>query len=329
MVQSLELRIHKLLLEYNDSLKVADILLKDWDEGKLAWVEQEAVGHFLIQSGYSRAFFQQVTKNFKNGQKIPWASFVQALGLYKIKLTKEDFDQIFVGAGEEQSLRDLVRCTLFDSEDNRFLKIRSSLENNTILRKEKKPVISEVTSGQPTKKIIPFVELASDEESMALAKEDSIHFTPEKTNSLISRFQLRGEDSEELKKYAKELFETALKDAPGQESDAAVALAMMGAWSEALEILRKQKSSLQRHFLELEFLLQAGKNVEVLALSEKLLSESPNVQQKSYILYRQSQALINLKKPNDAFSILKNLIAENPDHLAAQTLMSQLRSEAE
>src|SRR3954469_7405066 len=102
MVQPFEFRINKLLLEHGDALKVADILLKDWEDGKLAWIEQESVGYFLIQSGFGRAFLEQVLKNLKNGQKIPWGSFAQALGRSQVKLSKEDFDQLFIGASEEQ-----------------------------------------------------------------------------------------------------------------------------------------------------------------------------------------------------------------------------------
>src|SRR4051794_5175313 len=129
MVQSVESRIHKLLLEHDDSLKVADLLLKDWDSGSLAWVEQNAVGHFLIKCGYFRAFMDQVIKNLKRGQRVPWSSFLEALSLSKTPLSKEDFDQIFVGASEEQALKDLIKCVRLDSKDSRFAKIRNSMDN--------------------------------------------------------------------------------------------------------------------------------------------------------------------------------------------------------
>jgi len=321
MVQSVELRIQSLLLEHGDTLKVADILLKDWDRGSLSWMEQNAVGHFLITCGYLRAFFDQVSENLNNGQKIPWSSFLEALSLSHTSLSKEDFDQIFIGASEEQSLKDLVKCTKFDNVEPRFQKIRSSVDQ-TVRRLESNPSMK-VVSEAKTQTVQRQKEIDNPRTPPV---HEAIDFNPEWTGSVIARIEAREDDAQTLKKEFKKIFLKALTAEPGHETEAAIALGMMGAWQEGLDILLTTEPTFQRQLLELDFLLQAKKNLEVLNLAENLFSQSPNLEQKSYIQLMQAQALINLKKPNEAYRILENLVSENSDHLMARTLMSQLKA---
>ncbi len=310
MVQSVESRIHKLLLEHRDSLKVADLLLKDWESGQLAWIEQESVGHFLIQCGFLRAYFDQIVKVLKAGKKVPWSSFAEALAQSKIKLSKEEFDQLFIGAGEEQSLSDLVKCTGLDAIDGRFQKIRENMDHS-VIRAEKTP-----SPPEP----LDEAENLSDFSLLSEAPEP---------NGLVEKIKARVQNRDsDLVEKMNEIFQKALNHRPDQEKEAAIALGMVGAWSKGLEILRKAKPSFQRSLLELEFLIQGGRFVEAFELSEKMLTQSPSLQQKGYIQFVQAQALVELRRPIEAQKILENLILENPNHTSARTLLNEIRSEA-
>ncbi len=339
MVQSVESRIHKLLLEYGDSLKVADLLLKDWDSGSLAWVEQNAVGHFLIRCGYFRALLDQVAKNLKQGQRIPWSSFMEALSLSKTQLNKEDFDQIFVGAAEEQALKDLVKCVRLDTLDPRFSKIRNSMEN-TIMRKETRPHLVDNHSDKTNAKTRT-IQRPSNSIAVAKPVENPAPSTPvkleparpefleEKTATFIRRLEANDDVTEaSLREKMKREFEKALKKNSKDYQEAAIALAMMGAWEEGLQILKKMPAGFKKSFLELKFLLQAERNIEVLELSGTLLEMPLNIEQKTYVQFIQAQALLNLKRTNDAYLILEDLLNDDPDHYSAKALMMQIRARA-
>ncbi len=326
MVQSLESRIHKLLLEHGDSLRVADLLLKDWETGNLAWVEQEAVGHFLIRCGFVRACLDQILKILRTGQKVPWSSFAEALSLCKNQLSREDFDQIFVGASEEQSLSDLVKCTALDGRDPRFEKIRADVDN-TVLRAEKtpppiaaKPIQEHKENTMPVPSAAPVIAPLTPRVAEDLA--------PEETSSLVHR--IRSRTSNENVGPVLQVFNEALQKAPGQEKEAAIALAMMGAWSEGLQLLRRMPDSLSRNFLELEFLLHGNKCVEVLDLGNQILQQVVHpkltTSQKSFVQFQMAQALLELKRPTEAHQVLKALLNENPDHHSARSLLSQLKA---
>lgn len=321
MVQSVESRIHKLLLEHGDPLKAADILLKDWDNGNLAWVEQEAVGHFLIKCGFIRAFLDQVAKNLKSGQKIPWSCFAEALGMSRAHLLKEDMDQLFVGAGEEQSLKELVRCTLLDSFDPRFQKIRANMDN-TVLRAERTPPPRRIRQVEATvAKTATLQRPVSLGPSVIVEKE----FDSEKTSTLVARLEGKEREGDSLKQHVKETFIRALEKSPGQEHEAAIALGMMGAWGEGLEILRSGENTFDRRLLELEFLFQAGKNIQALQLVDELFQENPNLEQKTHIQFLQARTLVSLKRSNEAAKILEELIRDSPNHHVARTLLDQIR----
>jgi tetratricopeptide (TPR) repeat protein len=340
MVQSVESRVHKLLLEHGDSLKVADLLLKDWDSGSLAWVEQNAVGHFLIKCGYFRAFLDQVAKNLKQGQRIPWSSFMEALSLSKTQLNKDDFDQIFVGAAEEQALKDLVKCVRLDDKDPRFAKIRNSMDN-TVMRKETRSHLvddpSDKTNAKtrtiqrPTPTIVVATPVVNPAPPPPVVKAEPARpeFAEEKTATLIRRLEANDEVTEaSVRLKVKKEFEKALKKSPKEQQEAAIALAMMGAWEEGLQILKKMPAGFKKSFLELQFLLHASKNVEVLELSESLLELQLNLEQKSYVQFIQAQALLNLKRTNDAYTILEDLLTDDPDHYSAKALMMEIRARA-
>jgi hypothetical protein len=297
-------------LEHGDCLKVADILLKDWDNGALAWIEQNAVGHFLVRCGFLRAFMDQVCENLKTGRKIPWPAFAEALGKSQITLGKEDFDQIFVGAAEEQSLKDLVRCTELDARDPRFEKIRNSMDH-TVLRAETSQ--KKQQDGGPAG------------ETEAQGKAAPV-FESEVTSPLLARLAAKDAGEKALAAEAKKIFLAAAGESSDAYKEAAVALAMMDAWAEGLELLRLSPPSFERSLLELEFLHQAGRDVEALDLAESLLTQMPNLEQKSHIQFLQAQAFLKLKKPREAHEVLENLIADNPDHLAARTLLNHVKA---
>lgn len=340
MVQSVESRVHKLLLEHGDSLKVADILLKDWDSGSLAWVEQNAVGHFLIKCGYFRALMDQVAKNLKQGQRIPWSAFIEALSISKVQLTKDDFDQIFIGASEEQSLKDLVKCVRLDDKDPRFAKIRNSMDH-TVMRKETRSHLVEDASDKtnaktrtvqrPTHTIVVAkpVPNTAPPAVVVKAKPNRPEFSEEKTATIIRKLDSNNEVTEaSMRVKVKREFEKALKKNPNEQQEAAIALAMMGAWEEGLQILKKMPSGFKKSFLELQFLLHADKNVEVLELADSLLALSLNLEQKGYVQFLQAQALLNLKRSNDAYTVLEDLLNDDPDHYSAKALMMQIKARA-
>jgi tetratricopeptide (TPR) repeat protein len=308
MVQPIEIRISELFSEHRDALKVADILLKEWNEGRLAWVEQEAVGLFLVRSGFTLAFWDQILNLTQTNQKIPWCALAEALGSGKTELTKEDIDQIFVGASEENSLSELVKSWKLDRFDARLAKVRQNIETSQVFNspsKESKATHETQTAAPVQKRILP----------------------PEVETPLVNkiRSRLQSQFSAELRNEFFEIFEQALQLCPNQSREAAVALAMMDLWDEALKILRSQPMGLQEKLLEVRFVNECGRGIEALEFCALLFdSDEVSSTEKNYLLFQQAIALKSLKRVEEAAGCLEKVVEFDPDHFLARALLADI-----
>ncbi|MGE3975891.1 MAG: hypothetical protein AB7F59_15305 [Bdellovibrionales bacterium] len=287
MVHSFEFRLHKLFVEHSDALRVADQVLKDWNNGQLSWRDQESAGFFLIQTGFYRALFEQILKLSKNRQRIPWGSFAEALGRLKVTLTKEDIDDLLLGAAEEEALPSLVRSWALDSLDPRFAKIRTSLNNSGELSKSR---------SQPKK-------------------------SPRVENSSITRQFRRNESSEERERIA-QLFLEKAKQTPQQAYEMAVSLYLMGLSEEALLLLPLCQPEDSLAWFEIELLIECKKYLEALEKIEYLektvkdftIIEVP-------VLYLKAFVAKGLKQHALALELIKKVVHLQPDYKSASSIL--------
>jgi hypothetical protein len=316
MVHSFELRLNKMFSEHGDALRVADQVLKEWNEGRLSWLDQEDAGFFLVQTGFFRAFFDQVLKLSKKGQRLPWGSFAEALGATKTALEKEDIDSILLGAASEDALTELTRSWALDAKDSRFAKIRSSIKRS--------PPEKAVQQKDQTS-----TSLKDDKTKPKLAvKTEASTLKKSKERDYSRAFQVV-ERSPERDRIASLFLEKA-KANPAQAYEMAVALHLMGFSQEAIGLIPLCAHDINALWLEIELMIEAQNFLEALekleALADKSSEEPQNEVATNYL-----KALIvkGLKQDGLAIELMEAVVKTQPDYKSASTILFHWKESAQ
>lgn len=318
MVHSFESRLQKLFSEHGDALRVADRVLKDWNEGRLSWSDQERAGLFLVQTGFFKALFDQISKLSKKGQKIPWGSFAEALGITQASLTKEDIDNILLGAAEEEALPSLLRSWALDHLDPRFAKIRSSLkvttkrETTSVLSSSNTKTHRQIETLEDTKSgNVPFEvlkELAEEQES------------PSHAPDYTSLYQVQENLAEQ--NMIAEQFLTTAKANPNQAYEIAINLHMMGLSREALKLIPLCKDDPRTQWLEVEIMIGARDFLGALEKVEQIEKDIPEGSQiEVEAMFFKALIVKGLKQDSLAINLMEQVVAIQPQYKSASTIL--------
>lgn len=274
MRQSLELEINKLFQEHRNSLRVADQILRNWNDYNIR--DKKAASLFLIHSGFYASFFEQIAKALRNREPIPWPAFAEALGKIKAPLNKEDVDSILLGAAEENALDELVTSHALDPVDSRFAKIRGELKKE----------IPEFNPKKPAHKVS--ISLLDYERRLSETTN------PEERAKIVNG----------LKGF--------IQQDPSLAYVVAVTLHMMEFHQDALDCVRRAVKTPATHWLELEILIALKMNLEVLEKCKELEASSLGDSYKP-LQYYKACAEYGLGEKTKAIDTLEALVNSHPD----------------
>jgi len=319
MAYGFEVEIHRLLKETDNPIQVADELLKKWDKGELSWIEQEIAAEFLLNAGFTPALFEQINKQLRARQKIPWAVFFEALARAQARLTKEEVDQILVGAGEEDALGQMCRTRALDSADPRFAKIRA---NPRIERRQEKMKVKSEPRAMSQATMIsdrtrPMVENAIPKPIRKLSLQEWAKNADQ--TSVTSK--------EKIAKTAKLMVAQSRKE-PATAYDIAISLRFMGLPDEALDALACAPRGPSVLWLELDLMLETSRFVEVLDKADQLerkLSGDPDATFSA--AYARAIALHGLGQLNEAKELLESIVKVKPTYRSAHSLLLKWKGE--
>jgi hypothetical protein len=312
MVYGFELEIHRLLRETDNTVKVADELLKRWDRGELSWKDQEVAAEFLLNAGFLSAFFQQTTKAVKTRQRLPWGCLFEAFARAKVRLTKDEIDQILVGAGEDDSLSDLCRSHALDAIDPRFARIRANV------RAERRA------------------------KSLAPAPQQHTIFESDRTRPMVQNIKARkatlaewakraDELSPDLKEKFSQIAASMISHAKADRSsayDISISLRFMGLPHEALEAIKFAKPAAAVLWLELDLLLETERYVEVLEKADFVERKLTNDPEASFsTAYARATALHALGETQRARDLLEGIVKVRPNYRSAHSLLMKWKAE--
>lgn len=290
---SLELRIRQWLKDFADPARAADEVLKLWDQGALSWQDQEIAGRFLLNAGFAPSLLNRFARQLKKKQLLQWANFLDALASSSLRLSSEDFDALFLGAGEENQIENLVRTQSMDSREPRFQKIRARLK------------VQHLAETSPT-------PLKSDFFRVLLAKEQKaapeIQIAEARIGAELVR---RGQEN------------------PNVAHDTAVSLMLMGLSEHGLQLLDSiSDQDARKDWLQLELLLSASRGLDALQWSEHLAQKYfDNAEYSLSALYGQSLALAELGRTSEAKALLEKILSISPQYRSAHSLLLQWSQE--
>ncbi|MEQ1875634.1 MAG: hypothetical protein ABL958_03245 [Bdellovibrionia bacterium] len=318
MVYGFELEIHRLLIETDNPIQVADEILKKWDRGELSWKDQEVASEFLLNAGFTSALFEQVNKQVKARQKIPWACFFEALAVAKARLTKEEVDQILVGAGEEEALALMCRSRALDSSDPRFAKIRANarIERRQIGRKipPAPPPMSQATMISDRTR--PMVENPVKPVRKLTLTEWAKHADETSAGSKLKVARTAQLMVQESQRH------------PATAYDISISLRFMGLHDEALVALGFAPRNTSVLWLELELLLETGRFVEVLDKADNIERKLTSDPEASFsAAYARAIALHGLGQFAEAKKILEGIVKVKPAYRSAHSLLMKWKGE--
>jgi hypothetical protein len=316
MVYGFELEIHRLLKDSDNPVSVADEILKRWDTGQLSWRDQEVAGEFLITAGFTNALFQQIAKALKGRQKIPWVSFVEALGKVNAHLTKDEVDQLLVGAAEEDALEAISKSRALDGIDPRFSKIRKNANNELKLKKAMMPeppqnqnvtAISDHTRPLVQKLKVKKTSLAD------WARRTEENATPETLA--------------QIEKMAADMLEQSRLN-PDAASDIAISLRFMGLSEKALSALKHAPPVRGTLWLELDLLLETGRFVQALQRADMLERRFTGDPEATFSAgYARAISLYGLGQKDEARILLEGIVKVRPNYRSAHSLLMKWKSE--
>jgi hypothetical protein len=322
MTYGFELEIHRLLKDSDDLVVVADELLKRWERGELSWKDQESASEFLLAAGFTSAFFQQVAKAIKSSQKIPWSCLLEGFGRVGARLTKEEIDQILVGAAEEEALSDISRSRALDSQDPRFSKIRLSIRDE----KRAKAVVAPIAvAPRPTRS--PSGTIVSDRTRPNIQNIRVQRVTLEEWAR--SKEETNTEAEETNLEISKQLIAKS-REHPMSAYDIAISLQFMNLPNEALRALKYSPARPGVPWLELDLLLETERYVEVLAKADSIEKKySKNPEASFSAVYAKSIALFGLGRKLEAIIHLEGIVKVRPNYRSALSLLMKWKAESQ
>jgi hypothetical protein len=304
-----------MLIESDNPVLVADDLLRRWERGELSWKDQEITSEFLVNAGFTSAFFQQVIKALRARQKIPWTSLMNALGQVNARLTREEIDQILVGAAEEDALSEISRSRALDAQDARFQKIRGTV------REERKLKLVQVPAPPA-----PNPHTVVGDRTRPLIE-------PAKTRRLsLSEWARRAEEARpEAKEKYEQIAQAMVKQSerePLSAYDIAISLRFMGLPQEALRALHHSPPRPGALWLELDLLVETERFVEVLDKAKTLERKFSRDPEASFSAgYARAIALHGLGQKDEAKILLEGIVKVRPNYRSAHSLLMKWKAE--
>lgn len=312
MAYGFEVEIHNLLKESDNTIKVADEVLKKWDRGELSWKDQEVAAEFLLNAGFLPALFEQISKTLKARQKIPWAVLFEGFARTRTRLTKEEIDQILVGAGEEDALAEICRSRALDAVDPRFSKIRANVRIERRARAQKPAVRQQTMIDDRTRPMVENIK----------ARKVTLAEWAKRAEELAP------ETKEKFARIAASMIGHA-RGEPSTAYDIAISLRFMGLPNEALDALKfARPQTAASLWLELDLLLETQRHVEVLEQADRLEKKFSSDPDASFsAAYARAIAFHSLGEHARATTLLEGIVKVRPTYRSAHSMLLKWKDE--
>ena len=344
---ALEAEIQALLSHFRSADLAADALMKKYEEQKLSLTEFECLATFFLYCGFYASLTDFIVKKLKDGSRIPWGHFLEALFLSSKCIPAEISEALFQGAHEDKGLPHLSKSLFLDESRPELIQERLAYRKSLIHRanQRREDLIREV-------EILRSQRLHQEEEKVI---ETLLCIYPEDPELLLLKSDLRKRLADEFfsrrpknaeTKIAIPLFESwtpeeeselkkiessmtgALAENPSLAYDFALAQLVWENHDAALRFLEMASDSPEKDWLKAEALFRGRRFVELLEelvqLEHKYTHDTETIFAVSYL---RAQALWGLQQKYQAIEILEGLVETRPGYRAAMTLLKDWKED--
>lgn len=278
------------LLQGQDSLLVADELLKKWNSGELDYIQKTEVGFFLLNSGLHTTLKNQILLDLSQNREVSWQILCRLLQLYPDYFNEEFVNPIMLGLLETDRINEVLKT-------GDFIKLHSRFDN----------LFEKLLSEKLHSSGVPHIQV----NEILKQKEFAILLAGEKI------------PTEEKQNLLNQLIESAKKNTE-LAYDIAIAAAHLEEYKTALECLKYAPLTDAKEWLELKLLVEAKNFIVALEKSfdiEAKYSHSPDTILDT--LYYRACAYYGLNEKDKALTILKTISEKYPKYQKAKVLYSQ------
>ena len=347
MSQALELKINKLLLEFQDGSRAADTLINQWDRNLLNQEDIIPLQRFLIHSGLYPSLLERFSIALEKEKDFQWEHYLKILDIFSSHLDDKTKEAISEGINEQSP--NLQMTYQKDSFLNSILK--PEVPPLEALKKKLSDIDEE--KKQETLDRIQFLKSQRlfDEEKKTL--EFYSHLCPSDnitsqnlwedylerwanhilTHRTDSQKQQKVSDivskkwRQEMEEHAQPLFEQVSELAKKENKrafDLALLFYFMDLPQKALEVLEEAPQSSSKDWLKAELLFESRLFVDLLEWLRKLELEYKEDHDIAFASsFLRAKALWELGQKSSATQLLTQILNVRPNYRYAHSLLQE------
>lgn len=353
MAASFELKIHQLFLEHNDFERVADQLIRQWNQSKFSEEEEKELLNFLFNTGLYPSILEKISFSLEKEKDFSWQNYLMLINEIDSSLDESVAEALVSGLQEsnqkfsiyftEDSVLNETFSELRVSSDD----LRNGFEQHYETRKsELKDRLHFLRSQrlfEEEKKTLQLIEKLSPSEKM-LSHSDWADYNERWANHVLAEKNVKKNVATERKtqkvhrQWQKEMntivlpvvqsMQENLKESPELAEDFALGLRFMDFPQHSLDILEnkneKRAKACSQDWLVADLLFESRRFVDLLSwlklLEEKYSDDTETAFASSFL---KSQALWELGEQTLALDILRGILKIRPNYRFAHTLFQE------
>lgn len=344
----IELEIYALLNETGDSAQVAERLIQNLESSEDIRTPEniEGMAAYLWNGGFYATLFDFVLRHLDDeSYPIPWAYFIDAIGIVTPTLSDDARTALKEGLVEEEAQEEAARSPAIDQlvddgaswrQDRRykihknFLRGKKNYLDQLVTLRTQQLYEQEKELLGLLQKLYPGdedVRRELQDHKQRYALEILARRTPLSRSYTIEEDKLPADQQTVLSCITSAL-KNAVIENPEMAYDGAVAAWMLDAYPEALEILELAPESDAKNWFRLELLLLNRRFLELLqALAAVELHYAGEPETFFATAYLRAQAMWGMGQRHVAIEVLESLLSSKPHYRSGPSLLAQWRTQ--
>jgi hypothetical protein len=342
MLDATENQIHDLLVEHEDTARVAVELVVRWNRNLLSEAEQVDVAQFLLRSGQWPALLSQCEKLLKDAKTLPWTFFTEVILELDLELSENEINALLEGAKAQDSLRCLATVAGAETWGDEIIEMRNAVwaERAQALEQRRSDLRDRLEYAR-NQRLFEEEERVHAEYEMVFPfdtelKSNKKSFEERRAREVISK-GIRHEKTEidfeenlaalpaDQMAAQEDLIKSVKSRAranPKMAYDLALFLAFMDLPWEALGILRLHPDSPAVDWFALDLLLKSHRYLDALDEAGRLEIKYASESETTFAaIYARAQALWGLGQKTMAIDLMRSVVKVRPHYKSAHSLL--------